>query len=460
MQNNEIVVSGMFSVKMLVAKILGALLLIVLLNELLLLAADNLLIANQEKRLEEHSQQLSYELASQSPGRWLAQIQDYERQYGYEVLLSQTPTADRAPLSLPAELSNHIVSSEELTGSMEAELPADMVMASEALLLDDELALTDMVLGWNQPIAGTGWDLTLNADGEPSLLLAWLVGGFSLLLFVLALYWLLRPIRLEAQRIQAAVPGDESGGELSTAVEQELLRMREQLQVSHDEWRDLLHGVAHELRSPLARISFALSEWQESVNADDRDEFKGMVDKAIDDLDGLVSEVLRYSRLELQRGRGMLIETVSIDELVASSCERIKPLYPEINILIDGYSPFPVEVNQAQMQRAVINLLRNAARYSEKQLAVDWQRNESGWSLIIDDDGPGIPPGKRARIFEPFTRLDPSRSRDSGGNGLGLAIVKSIVDNHNGEIAVDNSPLGGARFILSLPDADNNKAAG
>jgi signal transduction histidine kinase len=71
--------------------------------------------------------------------------------------------------------------------------------------------------------------------------------------------------------------------------------------------------------------------------------------------------------------------------------------------------------------------------------------------VAVDDDGPGIPPDDRERVFERFTRLDDSRARHQGGSGLGLAVVRSIVARHHGRIDVEDSPLGGARFVVELP---------
>jgi signal transduction histidine kinase len=71
--------------------------------------------------------------------------------------------------------------------------------------------------------------------------------------------------------------------------------------------------------------------------------------------------------------------------------------------------------------------------------------------LVVDDDGPGIPPADRARVFDRFTRLDEGRARDAGGVGLGLSMVKAIVERHGGSVTVDDAPLGGARFVVELP---------
>jgi signal transduction histidine kinase len=73
--------------------------------------------------------------------------------------------------------------------------------------------------------------------------------------------------------------------------------------------------------------------------------------------------------------------------------------------------------------------------------------------VTVDDDGPGIPPGDRERVFERFTRLDDGRARYQGGSGLGLAVVRAIVTGHHGQVRVDDSPLGGARLVAELPSA-------
>jgi len=99
----------------------------------------------------------------------------------------------------------------------------------------------------------------------------------------------------------------------------------------------------------------------------------------------------------------------------------------------------------------IVNLLRNAGRFATSICRVSLYFTENEVTLIIEDDGVGIPPGKTERIFEPFTRLDPSRSRDSGGCGLGLAIVDSIIKKHNGVIEVVNGKLSGACFQITLP---------
>jgi signal transduction histidine kinase len=102
-------------------------------------------------------------------------------------------------------------------------------------------------------------------------------------------------------------------------------------------------------------------------------------------------------------------------------------------------------------RRAVLNLAANAARYARQRIEITCAAVGETVQVRMDDDGPGIPPEARQRIFEPFFRLDESRSASSGGTGLGLAIVQRIMVLHGGQVRVEESPLGGARFTLSLP---------
>jgi signal transduction histidine kinase len=100
------------------------------------------------------------------------------------------------------------------------------------------------------------------------------------------------------------------------------------------------------------------------------------------------------------------------------------------------------------MERALVNVIRNAVRYATSRVAVTVETG-ARTTINVDDDGPGVPPEERARLFEPFARLETSRDRESGGVGLGLAIVRSIAQWHGGEARISDSPLGGARVSIS-----------
>jgi signal transduction histidine kinase len=214
--------------------------------------------------------------------------------------------------------------------------------------------------------------------------------------------------------------------------------------------RDLMHAVAHELRSPIARFSFALELIEDSIKTDEESKMITEMHDSIDELESLIKEILSYSRLSYGSTK-LGLESVDTVELIEACASRLKILYPQKEIqLTTQDNPIILQADRRFLERALINLLRNAARFATKQVKVSLKLTQSELQINIDDDGIGVPPGKRDRVFEAFTRLDPSRSRDSGGVGLGLAIVKKIAEKHQGSVCVMDSPLGGARFCLKL----------
>ena len=107
------------------------------------------------------------------------------------------------------------------------------------------------------------------------------------------------------------------------------------------------------------------------------------------------------------------------------------------------------------MPYAVTNLLRNALKYTTSQIVVSAEVVDDYIRIHVDDDGIGIPPEERQRVFFAFTRLDRSRDRATGGYGLGLAIVRLVLEQHGGTASAEESPLGGARFTISWPLLQN-----
>jgi len=281
-----------------------------------------------------------------------------------------------------------------------------------------------------------------------------------MLLLFAAISWSLRPVFIQRQRLreqltkasQASLSHEALSVDIYSQLNSlvsEAISLKKNEHQMQEQWRDLLHAIAHELRSPLSRINFAISELVSSESLEEKQKLEAAIDCATDEINAMVSEVLQYSRLELELNQ-TLIETIDLSVLVSGLCPRLQQTYPDVEFRIDGENVV-VQANAKQLERALINLMRNAARYCQGVVRVQWHTNERELHLSVEDDGPGVAPGKRERIFEPFTRLDPSRSRDSGGVGLGLAIVKAVVNNHRATISVADAELGGAKFLLKLP---------
>jgi signal transduction histidine kinase len=131
-------------------------------------------------------------------------------------------------------------------------------------------------------------------------------------------------------------------------------------------------------------------------------------------------------------------------------------LVGRVRVDTSGVGPVQVLGRADQLARAVGNLADNAARHARSTVAFTLATDGDGHAVLaVADDGPGIPPEDRDRVFERFTRLDPSRDARTGGIGLGLAIARDVVERHGGTIAVDPGHTGGARLVISLPLAPN-----
>jgi signal transduction histidine kinase len=130
------------------------------------------------------------------------------------------------------------------------------------------------------------------------------------------------------------------------------------------------------------------------------------------------------------------------------------PAAPDGQVDEDGDAdadPPVVRGNADRLSRAIGNVVDNAAHYATGTVCIAVGRRDDALRVTVDDDGPGVPPADRERIFERFTRLDHGRARPEGGTGLGLAVVRSIVAEHDGRVWADDSPLGGARIVIELP---------
>ncbi|MFS0827195.1 ATP-binding protein [Pseudomonas phoenicis] len=219
--------------------------------------------------------------------------------------------------------------------------------------------------------------------------------------------------------------------------------------------RELLNAVSHELRTPLTRLDFGLVLLYDEVPAASRKRLMELVGH-VRELDELVLELLSYSRLENAEQVREQVE-VSLAELLDSVLGGFAEELDSRGIAweVCADEPLPRFVLDPRLTaRAIQNLVRNAMRYCDARLLLRLHLEaEGGCMLTVEDDGIGIPPEQRERIFQPFYRLDRSRDRSTGGFGLGLAISRRAIEGQGGSLTVEPSPLGGARFVIRLPGA-------
>ena len=209
------------------------------------------------------------------------------------------------------------------------------------------------------------------------------------------------------------------------------------------------HAMAHELRTPLARMRFELSMLEESNDEQEKLLLqKGMSDD-INELETLISASLNYFKMQ-QSNIELNLTQVSLKQWGEKVCQSLALFKPKEFELTCNSQDVLAIIDTNLAETIVKNLLLNAFKYATHKAVLNITKQKNSVIIEIDDDGPGIPFEAREKIFMPFARLDTSRTRSTGGYGLGLAYVKLMAEFHNGNAFVVTSPLGGARFVVSL----------
>jgi signal transduction histidine kinase len=163
----------------------------------------------------------------------------------------------------------------------------------------------------------------------------------------------------------------------------------------------------------------------------------------------LVDALLLLTRLDEQAA--LREDPVDLDDLALAEVRRLRAGGATVDG--SGIRAARVRGDARLLGQLVRNLADNAARHARSAVAIGVTGRGAEVLLTVDDDGAGVPPDERERIFERFVRLDEARARDAGGSGLGLAIVRAIAEAEGGGVRVEDSPLGGARFSVVLPAA-------
>jgi signal transduction histidine kinase len=253
-------------------------------------------------------------------------------------------------------------------------------------------------------------------------------------------------------------------------------RMLVRLQDSRDRQQRFVADASHELRSPLAGIRQAAEVARTHPGALPEGELAEAVLEEAGRMERLVEQLLLLTRTG---GAGVRQrQDVDIDDLALAEVRRVR----RAGLTVDssGVGAGRVRGDRTALAQVVRNLVDNAARHAHGTVAVAVRSGSDvsggnggsgdsgngsgnggragygdaggdGVTLVVEDDGAGIPESERERVFERFVRLDEARDRDAGGSGLGLAIVREIVTAHGGTVTVSTSALGGARFVVRLP---------
>lgn len=223
--------------------------------------------------------------------------------------------------------------------------------------------------------------------------------------------------------------------------------MLDRLEEFADRQRRFVADASHELQSPLAT---SLADLEVALADPDGTDWQATASGVAGDaqrMAKLVQDLLFLARAD-DREVAVPRTLVDLDEVVRNEVARFRDRAP-VTVDVD-VAPAEVRGSSDQLGRVVRNLLDNASRYARSRIGVELGADNGAVVLTVADDGPGVPAGDEQRVFERFTRLDESRSRETGGTGLGLAIAREIVEHHDGTIAVESNRPG-ARFVVRLP---------
>lgn len=210
----------------------------------------------------------------------------------------------------------------------------------------------------------------------------------------------------------------------------------------------LLSDISHELRSPLTRLRMANSL---AVRKQGESNELCRIDLEAERLEQMISELLSLSRMQLNSHQE--IEETKLEELWL---EILKDAHFEAAQLDkklhwDGLGEHIIQGNLKLLMSALENVIRNAVKYAQDKVVIQFSTHAHLLEITVDDDGIGVPEGERELIFKPFYRVSTARDRTTGGTGLGLAITESTISQHQGKVEALESPLGGLRIKIQLP---------
>ena len=265
----------------------------------------------------------------------------------------------------------------------------------------------------------------------------------------------LRPIREFSDQIEAVQAQNLSDSRIEECHVKELNqlgisynKMLERLSDAFEIQRQFTANAAHELRTPLALMQVQLDLYNAAGHpGNDADTLQTirMVTEQNDKLNRMVKTLLDMSELQTVGRDDRIIVDAIVEEVLAD----LEPLAQEKNIkLVGACEDTTMTGSDILIYRLVYNLVENAIKYNHPggQVTVTSCQKEKQVYLSVEDTGSGIPPELRERVFDPFFRVDKSRSRELGGVGLGLALVREIVKAHDGIITIQPNPAGGTIF--------------
>lgn len=258
-----------------------------------------------------------------------------------------------------------------------------------------------------------------------------------------------------SRRVEPATPKTEIG-RLGLALNGMLTQIEaafEQRKASENRLRRFIADASHELRTPLTSIR-GYSEMLRRGAAEspsDSDLARRRIEEESVRMSTLVDDMLLIARLD--QGRPLETKPVDLQAIARDAAADARVVAPQRDIKVDAPAGVMVTGDDTRLRQVMANLVRNALVHTPAKTPIEIAvSTDDGLArMTVADHGPGLTPDEMNRIFEPFFRADPSRSRDSGGAGLGLSIVSAVVTAHGGRVKVHPTDGGGATFEVELP---------
>lgn len=213
--------------------------------------------------------------------------------------------------------------------------------------------------------------------------------------------------------------------------------MRDRIKRHIQERTEMLAGVSHDLRTPLARMKLQLAMMKQDQDTQD-------LQTDVSEMQSMVQGFLDFSKGVGQED----LSSVNVKDVLEQIVFGIRHLPLSVTVKCDESIKFPLKIDL--FKRCLTNLLLNSNRYGQYAV-ISVEKSDKFLTLYIDDSGSGIPEAERENVFRPFYRLDPARNLDSGGVGLGLSIARDVIHGHGGAMVLDSSPQGGLRVVIKIP---------
>jgi signal transduction histidine kinase len=369
-------------------------------------------------------------------------------------MLLRVANHDASALTLVPEPSGG-----DLRANATSRLRAELASRGQDVPLTISRRDRDSPLVVSIPVSGKGWLLMPISDLPPQKkpwwgLLRWLalvtVGVSAVAVF--AAHRMVQPLVLLENAVQSVGPDailpvlPEKGPAEVRATARALNSLSSRLRSAIESRMRLLAAAGHDLRTPITRMrlraEFVEDEEERKLWLNDLEELERIADSAI----LLVRE---------ESGKASA-ETLRLDSLVRSIAGELKS--QKLDVTVTGAEPVSVRAGKVALSRALRNLMINAATHGRRASVRVGGAGEPMAEVVIDDEGPGIPPEMLCRVFEPFFRVDPGRRQNIPGAGLGLTIAREIVQRAGGDIKISNRDGGGLRQVVELAKVEETAA--